>query len=325
LRKFLSLLRPPAARTPPPKPPTPLQTPPQAGYSLLFGEDRAAAPQAAPAPPAPVSKHPAQWKWYFGANRAALRHCRDQIEAAVISARLNTDLVPIFLLDDREDLSIVAHTLAWLERAGVRIIRHRAALFDIVQPHFGPAADPYNGHWLRCDIPLLEQTDDYVLYTDIDVVFRKQLDLDQFSPPFFAAAPEHRVDDFSYFNSGVMVMNVPALRDSRSRLIDTLRERLPRMGAAHDDQGALNDTYRTQYTRLPCEYNWKPYWGFNQAASIVHFHGPKQGVARRMMAGEMSIFNRELQEIYLRNPPGYAAYLKELDELLARGKASLGI
>ena len=26
---------------------------------------------------------------------------------------------------------------------------------------------------------------------------------------------------------------------------------------------------------LPDELNWKPYWGLNSNAEIVHFHGPK--------------------------------------------------
>ena len=27
--------------------------------------------------------------------------------------------------------------------------------------------------------------------------------------------------------------------------------------------------------KLPLEYNWKPYWGINNEAKIIHFHGIK--------------------------------------------------
>lgn len=254
-------------------------------------------------------------KWYFAANLNALRFSFDQIEAAVKSARLRTGLRPFCLIDDREGLALADAQLSWLKQAGVAVIRHQAELFNIVRRHFGPAADPFTGHWLRCDIPVLEEEDDIVLYTDIDVMFRKPIDFSYQRPPFLACAPEHRQDDFSYFNSGVMIMNIPALRASRQELISVLRDRLGNM-EPHDDQGAFNVTFRNSWTRLPNQYNWKPYWGFNDDAAIVHFHGPKPAAVRRMLVGEEHLYPSFYGQMFHRNPEGYAKYLAEFDRVL---------
>ena len=91
-------------------------------------------------------------------------------------------------------------------------------MLDLLRPKFGDAMNVYGGHWLRCDIPDLETEDEFVLYTDIDVLFMKNLPKKVPAPKFLACAPEHSRDDYSYFNSGVMIMNVPAFRADKSAL-----------------------------------------------------------------------------------------------------------
>ena len=42
------------------------------------------------------------------------------------------------------------------------------------------------------------------------------------------------------------------------------------------DQGAYNGHYQGRFdVHLYARWNWKPYWGHNRAAALVHFHGPK--------------------------------------------------
>jgi Glycosyl transferase family 8 len=254
-------------------------------------------------------------KWYFATNLNGLQHAFDQIKVAVTSARTKTALRPYCLVDDHEDLAEVASRLSWLERRGVTLIRRKAELFGIVSQHFGPAANVFSGHWLRCDIPLVETEERVVLYTDIDIMFRRDLNFSEAFPPVLACSPEHRQDDFSYFNSGVMLMNVRALRESRDLLTQVVKDRLDSM-QPHDDQGALNVAYRNAWTKLPNLYNWKPYWGVNDEVAIVHFHGPKPGLVRRMLEGEVDIYCPEDVEIFRRNPDGYRMYLAEFDDVL---------
>ena len=42
------------------------------------------------------------------------------------------------------------------------------------------------------------------------------------------------------------------------------------------DQGAFNMFYAGQFeVRLWPSWNWKPYWGYQSDAKLLHFHGPK--------------------------------------------------
>ncbi len=252
-------------------------------------------------------------KWYFAANVAALRDSFDQIEVAVQSARLRTSLLPVCLVDATGDLATVADRLHWLEAAGVRLVRHSAALFAIVRAHFGADADIFSGHWLRCDIPLIETEDEFVLYTDIDVMFRRDVAKVKVRPRLLACAPEFDRKDLGYFNSGVMVMNLPALRARRPDLIAHLRERLTNM-RPYDDQGALNATFRHEWDRLPDSWNWKPYWGMNDDAAIVHFHGPKPfhvDLLRR--AEDPPDFPSDFARLYRLDPAAYAGFMDEFE------------
>lgn len=43
------------------------------------------------------------------------------------------------------------------------------------------------------------------------------------------------------------------------------------------DQGYINEVCDNEFDFLPLEYNWKPYWGLNENAKIIHFHGIKPG------------------------------------------------
>lgn len=44
--------------------------------------------------------------------------------------------------------------------------------------------------------------------------------------------------------------------------------------------------YKGRWDRLAPEYNWKPYWGLNPNAKIVHFHGIKVENIERVFRGE---------------------------------------
>ena len=146
-------------------------------------------------------------------------------------------------------------------------------------------------------------------------MFRSVLKFDAM-PDFISCAPEHDKDNWGYFNSGVMMMNLPALRATREEFFETVRQNLPRE-APYDDQTMLNICYRERYSRLPLDMNWKPYWGFSESAKIVHFHGPKPGVVRHILAGNRLTSMPIYHEMHDRCPQGYAAYMREFNKLLS--------
>jgi hypothetical protein len=81
-------------------------------------------------------------------------------------------------------------------------------------------------------------------------------------------------------NTGVMLMNLPRLRETSSQFREFISENLEMLKDEAWDQGAFRRFYRRPdgtplWDKLPPELNWKPYWGKNPSAGIIHFHGPK--------------------------------------------------
>ncbi|WP_078057927.1 glycosyltransferase [Rhizobium rhizosphaerae] len=246
--------------------------------------------------------------WYFATNNNGLLNAFDQIQGAVLSAKSNTTLKPFCILDDDGADDVTLQRIKWIEDQGVTIHRHRSTMLSELVPVFGDKMKIYGGHWLRCDIPLFEHADTHVLYTDIDVIFLKDVVETAPKPKVIACGPEHNKGDYSYFNSGVMIMNVEAFARKRVALVEALKGRLSTT-APYDDQTLLNDVFRGEWDHLSDEWNWKPYWGRNDEAKILHFHGPKPANATVMQAGNQDIFGPDFKTIYNRSPEGYAYYV----------------
>ncbi len=258
-------------------------------------------------------------KWFFALSEASLGHHDHDwpalIRAAVASAKANTCLTPIFIYDGAAN-----GFTAELQGHGVKIIHHRLSyLGNIVQRwnQIGLQQDPMRlaiiaGAYLRTEIPNIEFEDDYVLYTDCDVMFLSDPQVERFQPEFFACAPQRYKTDYADINSGVMVMNVPAMRRDKADFYHFIVNNFERFPAF--DQDALREYYKGRYEPLPLELNWKPYWGVNENANIVHFHGPKPDVVRRLIGRPDDPLQGIWRELYEQDPASYQANLKRWDQ-----------
>jgi hypothetical protein len=266
-------------------------------------------------------------RWYFGIDEAGSegalgRHAR----LAVLSAALVGGLEPRLLYHGARN----AFTL-WMQDHGVTVIDAEPPCLDVMQGAARQGRFPGHtiGHWLRLAIPHIDGDADYALYTDCDVVFRRRLDLAGVTPRIFAAAPEFAADAWNYFNSGVMVMNMAAMRATAAALEALLRERLaePEAGA-YDDQIALNQAYRGHWQRLDPVFNWKPYWPVHPGAAILHFHGPKLPVIEaiaedRWHAGDPTA--RSMTALLDGHIESYAAWLADLGDLFQFGDVAAAV
>jgi hypothetical protein len=227
-------------------------------------------------------------KWYFCFNERVADWMDESIRACVTSAKRNTSLRPHCLYDGGDN-----RLVDWLAAQGVAITRTHvffAAALDrpeVLRANAGTPYDPVaaRGFYLPLQLPF-EADDDYVLYTDTDVLFLKQPSLLRYRPEVLAAAPEAgnlHADrpgrDFAEgFNSGVMVVNLPAWRRRRDDLLATLEAGhfFTRPGTrAIYDQWALNALFKGRWETLDDALNWRAFWIDNPQAEIVHFHGPK--------------------------------------------------
>ncbi len=255
-------------------------------------------------------------KLYFAINETGVPGYEDSIKATVLSAKKNTKLRLHCLYYGRE-----VPFLNWLREQDVVILAKPSRLQTVISEAANNSSwnkETASGAYLRLSIPDVEEEEDYVLYTDCDVMFLPGFKADLPCPRYISCAPEHEQNENKFFNSGVMVMNVKALKTLQDELYNFVARGLTsfwRAGRGTYDQGALNAFFTGIWDRLPNEYNWKPYWGCNRNAMIVHFHGPKPAFIRKLIASDKDV-PAVYQTLYRLNPQGCQFYMQEFEKVL---------
>jgi lipopolysaccharide biosynthesis glycosyltransferase len=249
-------------------------------------------------------------KWYFSLNEAGTKGCvATHTRVAVLSALQNTRLVPHLIYD-----GVRNEFIDWLAEHGVKICSSQVSFKREMErlSTAGKCDMRFLGHWGRTAIQSIETEDSLVLYTDIDVAFFRTPSIGNLRPKIFSAAPEFKIDEWNYFNSGVMVMNVDELRstykDFEKFIIDGISA-----GNGFLDQNAYNIFYRGKWNRLPQRLNWKPYWGVSKDAEIVHFHGPKFDNLYHLLTGAWpwtSDHDRFLVSLFHTQVAGYIYFVE---------------
>ena len=269
-------------------------------------------------------------KWYFAITRTTLDADPDQgfrncIRAAVASATRHTNLRPHMIYHGEED-----EFTAEMRARGVAVILHRLTFHDALReaqqrhkPEWPDYMKTAEGAFMRIEIGLLEVEESYVLYTDCDVMFEAAVTIDHLRPELFAIAPQFKPDSFyDDVNCGVMVVNVERMRRDRPALIEFMCENFGRI--AGYDQELLQLYYKGRWDPLSPVYNWKPHWGAQPRARIVHFHGPKPEAARKLLhnreyRSDDPVFQTWRHWFFVA-PDGYEYYVKRWMALLTEGQ-----
>jgi hypothetical protein len=250
-------------------------------------------------------------KWYFAINEAgAGGEVGWHAKLAALSAFRRTNLEPTLLYTGRR-----CALTDWMNLHGIRVLNVRPPFEQRIAELCarGRYSTALLGHWLRSIVCLLESTDSFVLYTDCDVVFLSDPMLDGVHPSYFACAPEFRQENWNYVNTGVMVINVPALRADFDRFMAFALDMMERRGPQFTDQIAYNEFYRDAWDRLETQFNWKPYWGPAEDVAILHYHGPKFGSLRAIVEGHWSWesnYGRQLGSLLIAHVDNYAHALR---------------
>jgi len=266
-------------------------------------------------------------RWYFAIDeRGTNGPTGEDAKIAVSTARQLGGLQPHMLYyGARNDFT------GWMEKNGVRVIDTVPSFLATIQQ--AEAAGTYKahsiGHWLRVAVPMVEQEHEFVLYTDCDVIFLRRVNWEAIRPKTFAAAPEFRADNWNYFNAGVMVLNIPQMRATYPAFEAHIINRITGGNQyQYDDEVALNEAYRGAWDHLDPRLNWKPYWGYNSRAGILHFHGPKLDVINHITAGTWPADNptqRQLSDMVLGRVDSYIAWLSELGDQLQTTNLALAL
>jgi hypothetical protein len=251
-------------------------------------------------------------KWYFCMESTGFLRFQPCLQAALQSCRQNTSLEPVCVWYDPNG-QIQPEPAALFERYGVKVLHGQAIIYHLALQQKEKIKIALNhavaGSYLRYEIPFLAPDEEFAFYTDVDVLFRSDIDISQIRPRFLAAGPEFSPEGWGDFNSGIMVMNLPNLRDTFPGFAEVALSRMRAGFCVASDQGDLNAFYFKEWERLPIEYNWKPYWGRNDDAKIIHFHGPKPDDYYFILTGELD--HGLWAKLISANVDGYRYYMQE--------------
>lgn len=241
-------------------------------------------------------------KWYFACNEKS-ENFFPLIKGAVNSALENTTLEPHFIYYGEEN-----ELTKWLSDKGAKIVHHRVSFYEEIKDHYDEISfNVASGAFLRCDIPIIENDDEFVLYTDCDVLFLKDFDIEKLKKPeYFSCSSQFTKHNFVDFNTGVMLMNVKKLKESHAEFIEFIKKNLSLFNSL--DQTAYQIFYHGKNTNLPVIYNHKPYWGVDNKAVILHFHGSKP--TNFVDEDSLKHFRTMHYKLYKKNPEAYDFYLE---------------
>jgi hypothetical protein len=258
--------------------------------------------------------HRLKWVFAMVLNNQTDQGYLQMAKVAVISARENTLLEPVCVALVTDPSSTVATTfIRWLQSYGVHVIWHNPTWAGIIEtealkgnllqnvgnsPLYAKASSLI-ATFLRIDLPILGFVDDYLLYADVDIMFVRDIDLDDFGPlpKYYLMCNEERITEpeknpfaASYGNAGVMLYNVPNMRRTHKAFMEHIFSDFYKGKGLHygdygpGDQGAYNSFYKpsgpfSADIRPYAFFNWRPFWKGDtfdkKAVAIVHWHGPK--------------------------------------------------
>lgn len=215
--------------------------------------------------------------WFSGVNNHNKERYLDYIKmytVAVLSAKeTNPNIKPYLILD-----GVIDEYLEELQDLGVTIIQHKSLFYESLLSHYNTNTTAF-GAFLRIDIPKicekLQIEDDYILYTDNDVLFLDNVsELKNLKPNYFMAAGEFDKNfNPSLINTGVMWINWKNMSKCYDEFVFFIKLNLPKFQTY--DQDAIRMFFIDKVESLDFNYNYKPYWGFGDGIKILHFHGPK--------------------------------------------------
>jgi hypothetical protein len=216
----------------------------------------------------------------------------DMLKVAIVSLRRHTSLVPVVVYDGWPN----AFT-DWLDAQAVDIVYRRSLLYpELVRLGAATGNPAYMAHGpgvlLKLDLTdVCEErgwADETLVFCDCDVLFLGDPvplwpDL---GDSCFAVGPEDDPGVPERMNTGVMLVNVAAFRKHAEAFRRFTAGILPEAISVSWDQHAYRLYFKEfGWKSLAPALNWKPYWGVNPGAKIVHFHGPKPFLRPEISAG----------------------------------------
>lgn len=244
-----------------------------------------------------VKTFPKRLKWVFTINQGPSEMSKSfekMLKIAVLSAKRETNLIPVCVTTSSPQSKLSQ----WLISENVRVIHHHPTWASKVEAtarryskiprrsgteksHLSKDPAAMVGTFLRIDIPILGFIDEFVLYTDVDVMFtgpvtwrsilpesslytatlqnndmsRGKMRFGKVNAPglptYFSTSCEmKRKKDTNFMNAGVMVLNMRNMRATHERFLQFILRNFENnqelnWPSGPGDQGALREFYKT--------------------------------------------------------------------------------
>ncbi|MDB5022863.1 MAG: hypothetical protein JWP78_618 [Mucilaginibacter sp.] len=203
----------------------------------------------------------------------------DLIKTLVHSAKKNTNLDLYCIYN-----GLGFNSLDWLTKQSVSTLNWEISFLNDFQDKYDGLTDRNicKGMYLCTELPLVLQyyniLDEYILYVDVDTIFCGPIELGDIRPEYLSCTPDWALEDWSRYGTGVILMNVKNMLNKQTEFHEHLKSHnynFEHMRMGPCDQGAWNSFFHKYIERLDPLYDWKPWWGINDKAKIIHFAGPK--------------------------------------------------
>lgn len=228
------------------------------------------------------------------------------LKVAIDSVLTNTTLQPFVIMDRASPI-----LSRWLTERDVSFIERQTPLKnrieDLNRSHGYPLQA--QGNYLRYEaVRIVDEP--FFLYADCDVIFLKNPDLSHFEPRLMSACPADTPYSYASFNTGVILFNRLAMLEELDHFYAFASDRLLRFFPGFD-QAAVNKLYFGKIETLPATMNWRPHWGSNIDAELLHFHGVKLEVLEEAVKG-ISATNENKREQVLNLAASTLTFLPSL-------------
>jgi len=160
-----------------------------------------------------------------------------------------------------------------LSEIGVEVIYTKSRIDDAIIDAHRNINFPLHarGAYLRYEISEIDRNN-YSLYVDCDVFFASKFILPETLPQLVSACNE--LHNKNEFNSGVLLFNNVNFKNSVQDFLNYAKANFGSW-AVGVDQRPFNDFYQGSIESLDNSYNWRPSFGINDDARMIHFHGTK--------------------------------------------------
>ncbi|MDB4330370.1 hypothetical protein N9948_01470 [bacterium] len=116
--------------------------------------------------------------------------------------------------------------------------------------------------------------DDYCLYADVDTLFTEKFKIPDIKPKIMAMCRQDFSDDAD-FNSGIILFNLKEFKKMYKKLVNVTCKSYDEWIENMYDQYVVNNNFKNEIEDLDMTYNWRPNFGVNDDAQIIHYERVK--------------------------------------------------